>query len=336
MEYIVSFCIAVYNKADATYNLVQSLLSNQNPRFQVVISDNASTDDTVERLLSIEDSRLKVVVNPTNLGPEKNWGKALENGDGRFLYFIIGRDVINPKRIGILIDLLEQADALGVKLLRDGPCGRLADETESFQVFTGVEAIKRFMRIEHPSGLIYHREAYKRIKNRQAYYNLKDVYPELRIQRDLLLNAPAAKISAYVYYGKAIPTLRSVKSVYQKDKLPFYCPAKRVAQHIKLMNMIIEKMDSIFSRRELDEIIADIYKRMMFFVTLHWKDIMNSAEHAGHYKHELRIVSKAEQCLNVIKASNTVNRYFGYRFGIIRRLKLIGITAKTLCTIVWE
>ncbi|MBQ9575034.1 MAG: glycosyltransferase, partial [Synergistaceae bacterium] len=41
---VVSFCIPVYNNAEAAVKIVNSLLSSSDMRFEVVVSDDASTD----------------------------------------------------------------------------------------------------------------------------------------------------------------------------------------------------------------------------------------------------------------------------------------------------
>lgn len=46
---VVSFCIPVYNNAEAAQKIVKGLLVSDDPRFEVVINDNASTDETHRR-----------------------------------------------------------------------------------------------------------------------------------------------------------------------------------------------------------------------------------------------------------------------------------------------
>lgn len=63
LDYVVTFCIPTYNSVDLIWRVVTQILSSPDPRFQVVVSDNGSTDHTMDRLAAISDSRLKLYKN---------------------------------------------------------------------------------------------------------------------------------------------------------------------------------------------------------------------------------------------------------------------------------
>ena len=121
MNYIVSFCTPVFNSSAATYQYVKKMLSNPNPGFQLVISDDASEDDVLDRLKTIQDTRLKIVAHKERVGAERNWHQALDAGDGEYLYFVIARDKLNPRKIDELIQILSEAKEQNISLLKDGP-----------------------------------------------------------------------------------------------------------------------------------------------------------------------------------------------------------------------
>ena len=77
MEKILSVCIASYNKAEITTNLVTSLLTCKNPELEVVVVDNLSSDDTIAQLDRINDERLRVICNKINIGGTPNIAAAL-------------------------------------------------------------------------------------------------------------------------------------------------------------------------------------------------------------------------------------------------------------------
>lgn len=107
---VVSFCIPVYNKAEIAAKIVNGILVSDDPRFEVIACDNASTDNTPEVLSQIHDPRFRYVRNEKAIKPVKNWLKALELGRGKWLYFVIGRDRINGEHIHRLIELLDYAE----------------------------------------------------------------------------------------------------------------------------------------------------------------------------------------------------------------------------------
>ena len=57
----VSVCIPVYNGEKYINKAIRSVLAQSFSDFEVVISDNASTDRTVEIIKSFSDNRIKLI-----------------------------------------------------------------------------------------------------------------------------------------------------------------------------------------------------------------------------------------------------------------------------------
>ena len=53
-EIIVSFCVPVYNNAEAAERIVRDLLNTKDARFEIVVSDDASSDETEKLLREIQ------------------------------------------------------------------------------------------------------------------------------------------------------------------------------------------------------------------------------------------------------------------------------------------
>ena len=64
----ISFCIPTYNRSEIVFQCVQRLLLNYNFHFEILVSDNASTDDTLHLLSQINDERLRIISLPSNTG----------------------------------------------------------------------------------------------------------------------------------------------------------------------------------------------------------------------------------------------------------------------------
>lgn len=78
---VLSICIASYNKAGFTGKLVNTILGGcSNDKLNVVVVDNASTDDTVEKLSTITDSRFSLIRNDKNIGGAANMVRAIYSG----------------------------------------------------------------------------------------------------------------------------------------------------------------------------------------------------------------------------------------------------------------
>lgn len=86
MTPLVSIGFPVYNGAEFLSRALDSILSQDFKDFEIIIADNASTDDT-ERLCrdyAKKDSRIRYVRNPTNIGVNPNHNLVFEMNRGRY------------------------------------------------------------------------------------------------------------------------------------------------------------------------------------------------------------------------------------------------------------
>jgi glycosyltransferase involved in cell wall biosynthesis len=109
----VSVAITAYNQADYVAQAVQSVLDQDYPNLEVIVSDNHSTDhiqDVVERFQ--KDPRFKYFRNETNLGMIGNFQKALcEYSTGEFALHLDGDDyLIDRSYIREAMDLADRHD----------------------------------------------------------------------------------------------------------------------------------------------------------------------------------------------------------------------------------
>lgn len=89
----VSILIATYNQQDYIKQAVSSALKQRYPNFEVIVSDDNSTDKTLDMLFDIKDSRLKVFKNEKNIGRIANHRKLLyEYATGDYVAFLDGDD----------------------------------------------------------------------------------------------------------------------------------------------------------------------------------------------------------------------------------------------------
>ena len=155
MDKILSVCIASYNKAEITTNLVKSLLTCKNPELEVVVVDNASTDDTVERLSKITDERLRVKRNEKNIGGVPNMVEAWLEGHGLYGIYTNDRDVIYPEKLDEFISYLKSHPYVG-----GGQCVRNIIRKAPLSIeYQGKDAILNMaFRDEHPTGFFFKRE----------------------------------------------------------------------------------------------------------------------------------------------------------------------------------
>lgn len=110
---LVSVCIPTYNRAKYIGATIQSVLDSTYSNLEVVISDNASTDDTQEIVERFGDRRIRYYRNEQNLGPIPNWNRALQRARGELVGLLFSDDLIGPFWLGLAVHALERNPQAG-------------------------------------------------------------------------------------------------------------------------------------------------------------------------------------------------------------------------------
>jgi len=98
---LVSICLPVYNDADTVGETLSSLLGQSYPNFEIVVSDNASTDGTREVVGSFRDPRIRYRRNETNVGAFPNWNLAIRDARGEHIAVYHADDVYHAEILAV-------------------------------------------------------------------------------------------------------------------------------------------------------------------------------------------------------------------------------------------
>lgn len=92
---VVSIGMPVYNSAALISRALDSMLNQSFADFELIISDNASTDRTAEicKAYAAKDSRIRYVRQPTNIGAIKNFEFVLNEAVGEFFMWVADDDL---------------------------------------------------------------------------------------------------------------------------------------------------------------------------------------------------------------------------------------------------
>ncbi|MGE4069394.1 MAG: glycosyltransferase family 2 protein [Vicinamibacterales bacterium] len=104
----VSVLMTAYNREPYIGASIESVLAQDFEDFELLVTDNQSTDGTVAvaRAYEARDPRVRVVVNERNLGQFGNRNRAASLARGRFLKYHDSDDLMYPHGLGILVELL--------------------------------------------------------------------------------------------------------------------------------------------------------------------------------------------------------------------------------------
>src|SRR5262245_36164047 len=98
-EPLVTIAIPTFNRASLLEGCVTAALGQSYRRFEVLVSDNASTDETEEVLSRFGDQKIRVIRQKTNLGLIPNWNACLAEAKGDYIVFVPDDDRIAPRAL---------------------------------------------------------------------------------------------------------------------------------------------------------------------------------------------------------------------------------------------
>jgi glycosyltransferase involved in cell wall biosynthesis len=106
---LITVGLPVYNGAPTIGATIESVLAQTVTDFELIISDNASTDSTAaicEEYAS-RDKRIRLIRNPKNIGGADNYNQLVGMATGRYFNWIPADDVILPRFLDACIAALE-------------------------------------------------------------------------------------------------------------------------------------------------------------------------------------------------------------------------------------
>lgn len=89
---LVTVLIPVYNRP-SVINTINSILTQSYRNLEILVIDNASTDNTVEVIKSLRDERIRLIVNENNLGQTGSMNRGLQLAKGKYIARIDSDDI---------------------------------------------------------------------------------------------------------------------------------------------------------------------------------------------------------------------------------------------------
>jgi abequosyltransferase len=113
---MVTIGIPTYNRAQFINESLESILSQVSEShlkdFRLIISDNASTDNTSQRvnetLCRYPKVSITYTVNPSNIGPDANFAKIIKSAEPGFVFLISDDDILLPGALDKIFAAIEE------------------------------------------------------------------------------------------------------------------------------------------------------------------------------------------------------------------------------------
>ncbi|MFT7086869.1 MAG: glycosyltransferase involved in cell wall biosynthesis [Rickettsiales bacterium] len=109
----ISVCIASYNHAKYLKDTIQSVLNQSFQDFEIIISDDFSTDNSIEIIKNFKSSKIKLIENQQNNGCSINFNKCLEIASGEYLALLGSDDMMAKNRLENQLIYLEKNQQYG-------------------------------------------------------------------------------------------------------------------------------------------------------------------------------------------------------------------------------
>lgn len=149
---LVSIGMTVYNAAAFVRKTLDSLLAQDYPNLELVISDNASTDGSSEicQRFAERDPRVRYYRNSENIGAVRNWNRTLELARGELFMWASDHDLWDPTYVSKAYTTLAQEQDV-VLVYPHGHLidakGRFLDKIDANLDTTGMPLKERFKRV---------------------------------------------------------------------------------------------------------------------------------------------------------------------------------------------
>ncbi len=106
---LVSVLMTSYNRENYIAEAIESVLASSHTDFELIISDDASTDTTVQiaRRYADKDNRIKVFVNPVNSGDYPNRNTAASYSKGKYIKYVDSDDTISQDGLYKMVSAME-------------------------------------------------------------------------------------------------------------------------------------------------------------------------------------------------------------------------------------
>lgn len=195
---LISIAMPVYNGSPYIRDAIESAL-RQDIEFELIVSDDGSTDDTVETIQSINDGRLKFFGRQSNAGIFGNLNRCIEKATGSYIQVFCQDDLMKEGFLAAQVEMLRK----------------------------------------HPdAGLVYGNPEYINEFTGEATINFEDRTPEV-VNRDLYVwiashyGALPASLSSIMFPRRTIESVGSFNATFRvAGDLEFY---HRVAERFPII-----------------------------------------------------------------------------------------------------
>lgn len=300
-KYELCICIPTFNRSEKVYKLVKNILKCTNEKLTVAVLDNASTDNTIRKLKTINDSRLNLYSNSSNKGSLYNFLHVLgKSGDARFALFCLDKDNINVHHLDAFIIKLI-ASNFGAGYVNHGHSSQVDSMGEHWlELAAGYESVRRIAYLgRHPSGYFFNVEKLSKIGFIEKYSNkeLVGLFPFEFILADILTHSSGGIYLAELVDTETLAEARSTKSftINGNSSSAYFHPHSRAKQFAKFS---IHALSLQLPWQNKTLLLARNFKNGIMASTLGYRAIMKNEDICIHHHMNTKNIHFMESIFN--------------------------------------
>lgn len=114
---LVSIAMTVYNCEKFISNAIDSVLSQDYPNIEIVLSDDVSTDNTIsviKKYIKQYPSKICLLTAKKNVGAVENWFKCVSNCKGKYIVGLSGDDELYASAISKQVNIMENDTEIAI------------------------------------------------------------------------------------------------------------------------------------------------------------------------------------------------------------------------------
>lgn len=178
---LVTIAIPTYNRGKTFLpQTLQSALDQSYPNLEIIVSDNASTDDTESVVKAFNDPRIRYVRHSQNIGHCRNFNFCIETAKGYYFLLLQDDDLIDPDFIDLCLRTVDYGCAnvgvfrTGVRFI-DLNGKRLGEWSNKVGGLSGEEFLLAYLSFEtgiYLCGTLWNAKKLQEIGGLQSKHNL--------------------------------------------------------------------------------------------------------------------------------------------------------------------
>ena len=181
----VSIGIPTYNRANGYFReALKSALAQTYSPLEIIVSDNASSDDTEDVVRSFNDPRIRYFRQTANIPANDNFNFCLEQAKGSYFVLLHDDDLLDPHMVQTCVDALDGGTDVGVVItgtrLIDGDGNELKSNPNRLETGASFnELIKGWF--EHRVALYFCGTMYNTrfLKARNGFKSKRNLYQDV-------------------------------------------------------------------------------------------------------------------------------------------------------------